>query len=364
MLVVINQISLALASNDIQVPPPTQPPQLVFACELATEPLQVLFSDPEVIMALSDLHAGVAISLIDLSQGRATVVRRLNQAGVPVTAWMALPKEQGYYLNADNEPQAVVRFADFQKWTAQNNLRWSAIGLDVEPNIQELGALRTGHKLRLAGTLIGRYFNLRRVFRAREAYAGLILQMQSAGYLVETYQFPFIADERKANSTLLERLFGIVDVRGNREVLMLYTSFNHTMDSAIIWKYGPEAQVVAVGSTESDPKSDAEFPPLGWDEFSRDLIVASHFSGTVGVYSLEGCVHRGFLPRLKSMTWNQTVAIPGDAMAKANRMRSRIQTALWIASNLPYFILASFFFATSLVWRRRARRRLAAMGRG
>jgi hypothetical protein len=31
--------------------------------------------------------------------------------------------------------------------------------------------------------------------------------------LVETHQFPFIADERRVHSTLLERLAGIVDVR-------------------------------------------------------------------------------------------------------------------------------------------------------
>jgi hypothetical protein len=31
--------------------------------------------------------------------------------------------------------------------------------------------------------------------------------------LVETHQSPFIADERRVHSTLLERLAGIVDVR-------------------------------------------------------------------------------------------------------------------------------------------------------
>jgi len=181
---------------------------------------------------------------------------------------------------------------------------------------------------------------------------------------VETYQFPFIIDEREARTTLLERLFGLVDVRGDREVLMLYTSFNHAMDSALVWKYGPEAQAIVVGSTKSDPATDARFPPLSWDELSRDLRVASHFSHTVGVYSLEGCVHQGFLPRLASMTWNQPVTIPAEAVRKVNLLRARIHTVLWIGSNLPYLVLAVFFAIGWWLGRRRMRRRSAAGGGG
>jgi hypothetical protein len=286
------------------------------------------------------------------------VIHRLNDAGVPVTAWMALPKEQGYYLNAGNEPQAAARFADFQRWTADNRLRWAAIGLDIEPNIQEFAAMRN-HKLKLVGTLLTRYFEAGRVHRARRAYAELVRQMQGQGYLVETYQFPFLVDERDAHTTLLERLFGLVDVRGNREVLMLYTSFNHSMDSAVVWKYGPEAQAIAVGSTKSNQETDAQFPPLNWDEFSRDLIVASHFSHTVGVFSLEGCVHQNFLPRLKSMNWNQPVTIPAAAAEKANRLRSRIHAVLWMGTNLPYFVLAIVVVVGWWIARRRRHRRLA-----
>ena len=139
---------------------------------------------------------------------------------------------------------------------------------------------------RLMGTLIRRCFDAGRVNRARAAYAALIARIQAAGYPVETYQFPFIADERKVHSALLERLFGIVDVRGDREVFMTYTSFNHAIDSALIWEYGPETQALAVGSTAGDAQPGARFAPLSWDEFSHDVMVARHFSPIVGVYSL------------------------------------------------------------------------------
>ena len=353
----------ANSSGDIQVSASAHPLHLGFACELATEPLEKLFADPAVVPDLQALHAEVSLALGDLSPGRASVVRRLNEADIPVTAWMALPAAQGYYVNAGNAPQAAARFAELEKWTAENGLRWAAIGLDIEPNIQEFAALRN-RRLRLAATLAERYFEFERIRKARREYAALIRQMQFRGYRVETYQFPFIIDEREARTTLLERLFGLVDVRGDREVLMLYTSFNHAMDSALVWKYGPEAQAIVVGSTKSDPATDARFPPLSWDELSRDLRVASHFSHTVGVYSLEGCVHQGFLPRLASMTWNQPVTIPAEAVRKVNLLRARIHTVLWIGSNLPYLVLAVFFAIGWWLGRRRMRRRSAAGGGG
>jgi hypothetical protein len=86
---------------------------------------------------------------------------------------------------------------------------------------------------------------------AKDSYAELIREMQGNRYTVETYQFPFIADERDVHSTLLERISGIVDIRADREALMLYTSFNPALDSALIWVYGPEAQAIALGSTKA-----------------------------------------------------------------------------------------------------------------
>ena len=82
---------------------------------MATGQLQSLFSGQDTVDDLKRLNAGVALSLADLSSGRADVVRKLNQAGIPVTAWLALPKEQGYYVNASNAPEAAARFAAFPK---------------------------------------------------------------------------------------------------------------------------------------------------------------------------------------------------------------------------------------------------------
>lgn len=50
-------------------------------------------------------------------------------------------------------------------------------------------------------------------------------QIRADGYKVESYIFPFIYDERRANSQLLELLLGLVDVTTvDTEVPLLYTS--------------------------------------------------------------------------------------------------------------------------------------------
>jgi hypothetical protein len=321
-------------ARQVHVTAPAKRPQLNFACQMETAALQSLFSDRTVISDLRRLDAAISLSLIDLSPGRAQVVRQLNSAGIPVTAWLALPGEQGYYLNASNAAQAEVRFTEFQKWTADSGLRWSGIGLDIEPNVQEFSSIG-----RAVSAALKRLFDPDTVTRARTAYEAFISRIQAAGYRVETYQFPFIADGRAVHSTLLERLFGIVDVRGDREVLMLYSSYNRAADSALIWQYGPFAQLIVVGVTVGDPAPDRRPGPLTWEELEHDVIVASHFSPVVGIYNLEGSVRRGLLPRLQTMDWTQPVNISADANRRVIRLRARIQAALWTLSRLPYFAL-------------------------
>jgi hypothetical protein len=338
-------------NKDVYVPGPGTRPQLMFACcDQGKEALSALFADPRVFADLMELHAGLAIPMNELSPDRAQLIHRLNEAGLPAIAWIVLPGEQGYYVNAYNAPETAHRFAEFEKWSKENDLRWNAVGLDIEPDFKEF----QWPKWRLASTLLRRGFEGGRVRAARQVYAALIHQMQAHGYRVQTYQLIFLADERKAHSTVLERLFGLVDVRGDEEVLMTYSNFNHKVGAAMVWSYGQGTQAVAVGSTLSSGNAalDAKYGPLNWEEFSRDVVVASHFSRQVGVYSLEGCVRQGFLPRLKAMDWNQGVEIPAAALARMHRFRAVVQGILWTASHLLYFGTVFLIVVIGLVRRR------------
>ena len=85
-------------------------PRLTFFCELEPDPLQTLISE-STITCLVDLKAHLSLGILDLSDPRAEVVKRLNSAGVPVTAWLLLPEEQGYWFNLDNVAQATAQMA-------------------------------------------------------------------------------------------------------------------------------------------------------------------------------------------------------------------------------------------------------------
>lgn len=351
----------APAAGDVRIEDKNAtPPYLVFACDRQTSELDSLFT-PQLISDLKELHAGIALSLEDLSPERAQMVQKLNAAGVPMMAWIVLPKDQGYYVNVSNAAQTAARFEEFDKWTHEYGLRWEEVGLDIEPTLNEYATL-TGHKGKLISLVLRRAFDSGRVNRAKEAYTALVRTMQSRGYPVQTHQLVFMAQERAAHTTLLERIFGLVDVRGDREVLMLYTSFSRQTGAALIWEYGPVAQTVAVGSTATsgDAATDAKNPPLNWEEFSRDLIVAHHFSSLVGVYSLEGCVRQGFIPKLKTMDWTQPVVIPAASLKAAAKFSKGMHAILWVGSHLLYIIAVFLLVFAWLVrvivrWRRRKR---------
>ena len=77
--------------------------------------MQALFADPATVAALRDLHAQVAVAIVDFSPERAQVVRFLNQQQIPVIAWMMLPTEEGPYFNADNAAEAPARNSPLSK---------------------------------------------------------------------------------------------------------------------------------------------------------------------------------------------------------------------------------------------------------
>ena len=288
-----------------------KPPMLTFFCELEAAPLRELFATPGVVEDLAALGAGVSLGLVDLGPERAQVVQRLNQEGIPVTAWLLLPMAQGYWFHAGNVEQATARYDDFRAWTLEHGLRWEGVGLDIEPDIRELRRWMEGG-WRQMGEILPRLVQGRRVRDARAAYVRLMERMRADGYRVDTYQFPVIVDERQSRSSLVQRLAGVLDLPADREVLMLYTSFLRPYGPAALWSYGPGSQSVAVGVTGGGVDLPGGFAPrpLDWAELSRDLRLAVRWTHDLHVFSLEGCVRQGFLTRLKTFDWDAPVDPP------------------------------------------------------
>ncbi len=331
-------------------------PVLTFACELEAQPLQELFANPEVIEFLQATRSTVSLGILDLSKERAAVVRRLNEAGVPVTAWLLLPKDQGYWFNLDNYPQAAARYGQFKSWSQGNGLRWARIGLDIEPDIRAMQMLSAR---RLAGLqrFLGSVLNTPRLVQGTRAYHNLVRQIHADGSSVETYQFPFIVDERQAGSSMMQRLAGLVDLpEADREILILYSSYTRPWGQGILWSYGAQAQGIGVGITGGGVQLEGmlDVRPLNWPELQTDLLLARKRCDTIFIFSLEGCVRQNFLPSLREFDWQQPVQIPYDAAQHVENIRGLFRRGLWLAARPAWvlFGLALMVSAVTLLTRR------------
>lgn len=298
-------------------------PHLRFFCELDATPLRELFARPEVVEDLRALGAGVTLGLRDLSDERAQVVRRLNEAGVAVGAWLLLPAELGYFATLDNAPHVGARYDAFRHWAQAHSLRFEAVGLDFEPDIRELEALSRAPAKTLWRWL-GRGRDARRHAGVREAYAALVSRMRADGFLVETYQLPLLHDDRRAGGTLLQRVLGVFDVGADREVFMLYTSLMGPFAPALLESLGRECRAIGLGSTGGGIDT---FPKLSWPELARDLRLAARCAEDLAIFSLEGCVEHGFLSRLRDFDFGAPVEVRRSHRLAAAAVRALLRAA-------------------------------------
>lgn len=309
------------------------PEKLTFFCELSSDKLTTLFSNPELYTQLRKLNATISLGIIDFSKERANIVHRLNEHNIPVIAWQLLRKEDGYWYNMDNVSQATMGYAEFLDWTSQYNLRWAGLGVDIEPDISEIHDL-LNIKFRIIPALFKRLYRKKYFDDACKEYHSLISRMQYDGYKVDSYEFLFMDDDRKAGSCILGRVLGVTDVPVNRRVLMLYSSFFRPYGAAVLCNYACGADSVAVGITGGG----VEFPgitsaPLNWDEFSRDLRLSRQACDDIHVFSLEGCVEQDFLQPLITFDWNSPVKQPQPMTFMLTIARFFSQLILWLTAH-------------------------------
>jgi len=337
------------------------PPRLTFFCELEPESLQAIF-DQQMISDLLAFRAGVSLGILDLSEQRAEVVRRLNQAGIPVTAWLLLPKEQGYRFNIDNASDAIHFYLAFQEWTARFGLCWTGVGLDIEPGLQEMSML-AANWMRLLPKVLKRSLEGKRFRNGQKAFGELVALIHTDGYPVESYQFPIVADERRVHSALLRRATGLVDLKVDREVWMLYSSYFRPNGAGLLGSYAPEAQAIALGSTGGGMQPGiGDQRPLNWDEFARDLRLAWYWKNDIYIYSLEGCVRQGFFERLKNFAWDQPILIPEESIARVDGMRWTFSSALWMVTHLLLLTAVTFGIGLAVLGIRKVVQRKQKIG--
>ncbi len=284
-------------------------------CEADSHQLSKVFTD-KTINDLAKIRARISLGLVDLSQERAEIVAKLNSRGIPVVAWLLLPKEKGYWFCSRNAEDAYERYQHFKKWTSVNSLKWDGIGIDIEPDIRnreyDNPSITSFVLIFLKNMITGR----KNIRDAQKRYDYLIKEMKNDDYLVESYLMPFVLDDRKVGSTTLQSLAGIINMHVDREVPMLYTSRFPMRTPAILKSYLHDATrlsnntdtngtAVAIGCTGGGINGDMH--PLSREEFLRDLGLTSNHISHIYIFSLEGCINHqeDLITTLIDHNWSQ-----------------------------------------------------------
>ena len=309
-------------------------PTLTFYCELESEPLTQLFTGSKLTNMLSKLDANISLGLLDLSAERAEVVKKFNRAKIPVTAWLLLDKDQGYWTSLDTIEETAIQYNMFKAWKSKYKLEFAAIGLDIEPRLNTVSAL--GKNIwSQSSDLVSRYLSGRQYTENLAMARALIQSIREDGFAVETYQFPTVVDERAARSNVLAKTLGIPPLSADREVLMLYSSFFPKYEDSILWSYAKQCQAVGVGSTGGGVVIEG-VPPLKtmrWIDLKRDLLLASKAVDHIYIFSLEGCVANNFMPRLLDLDWSTEVIPPDRSAMGISLVRKIGQGLLWALSH-------------------------------
>jgi hypothetical protein len=315
-------------------------PRLTYFVELSATRLQQLLARRGVLEGLERAGDALSVAMLDLSVERRDALRAAAARGIPLTAWLVVDVADGYWMTADNVHLVHRRYRELRAWARVQGLPFVAVGLDLEPPHADVQAIVDQGRSALLGLL-----SLRRSHRAlrhaAEQCTALVDEIRADGYRIETYQYPLVLDERRARSTLLQRTLGMVDVRADRDVLMLYASvLPAPLGDALIDAY-PDAEAIAVGVTGGGVSFLQRLlapRELDLERLLLNLRRARRYSDELYVFSLEGCVASGTFEAL--CVADLTAAVPasrlapvGGALRAALRLALRAE-ALW-ASGTP-----------------------------
>ncbi len=335
-------LALSLALTDVF----SKIPRLSFFCELRGKEFSELFADTALIQQLVDMNISLRVGLLDFNDERTVTIKKLNEAGIPMVAWLLLPEDEGYWFNMHNGDKAHNRYDDFRKWTTENNLKWEGIGIDLELDMND-ARLAVTNPWKLAWIIYKRLYDNKSLENGKEIYQKLVTRMEADGYSVESYLIPMIYNEREKGTTSFQKLFGLVDIKTGREIPMLYTSAMG--NPGIIPFYCTDRKPVGLGSTGGGVNIEGiELQALTWINLERDLLIASKLTDEIHIFCLEASVQKGFLDHIESLDFTRDAPVITVEIEKQRKMNRSINFFLTVL-NHPLLLTIVFFTLIGLI---------------
>lgn len=313
-------------------------PHLTFITELGAEELTDLLAKPGVLRTFTQSGHGISMGISQFDAARAAVVRQLTAEGIPVIARLLLPTSAGYWFNVENYPQAVAHYHTFRDWAREERLQFSGVAVDFEPSLRQLSGIRQLKPFSLYVRFRTAHSNA--LFPAAlDAYYDLGTEIRLDGFTLYSYILPVLIDDRRAGTTLLQRMMDLVDIPAEFEVLMCYSSllphgiFGSNIGGALIAEYGPFADALGIGviGNTYSASSGTGIPTatLSWDALVHDLQLAASFTENIHLFSLEGCIAQGYLSRLQEIDWSAPVTVPWRSRTQLRLLRLALTLILW-----------------------------------
>ncbi len=301
--------------------------QLTYMCDMPAAELADFFDD-KLIAHLGMHNVRICLAIRDLSSLRVALVQRFNSARIAVVAWIVRDEQQLLREYRMHDAALVsTRYGEFLQWSNLHGLGWDAVGIDIEPDIRE--AVRGGNQPSVdINTLVQRIADRWHIDEATAAYSHLVAQMRSDGFAVESYEIPFVRDDRVSGSTIARRLLGLPDFAADRTVIRLSSSNLRPYGPGLIATYAPESSSVLIGSIASDENN----RPLSQYELLRDLghvsacgVTQIYIADIQAVYAVPGLADMIVTQAGRP----QTLPPTDEFHHQVARMRAGMRALLW-----------------------------------
>lgn len=305
----------------------TQQPIVTYICNMSSHAMADFWRD-EVYAHLSINRMRICMAMRDTTDTRAAIVRQLNRHRIPVVAWI-VPEEQAANRDFRMHDAAAfqARYQHIHQWGVAHGLRWDAIGIDIEPDIRD--TIRFGDEPNVDyHTLIQRFGNRWHIEDATTTYQQIMARIHADGHTSESYEVPFVRDDRVSQSTVARRLLGLPDLAAHQTVVRLCSSTARPYGPGLITTYAPEYTAAIIGNVDA---GDNNNHPLSLVELMRDVAhVAACGVKHIYIAEMTHIFGLGWHEHIAQPTWlRQPLPVADETHRQVARMRAGLRALLW-----------------------------------
>ena len=194
-----------------------------------------------------------------------------------------------------------------------------------------------------------RLYDKTEIEKGRREYSQLIETMQHDGYMVESYYASFIKDETAIGNTAIQQATKFLDIKTDKEIPMLYSSFLGNPDG--YYKiYGADIGLKAVGVGSTGGGVDTTLPTLSYEQLVHDISIASKFADEVHIFSLEGCVQKGYLTRLSNQQFDDKIEFNQAQVQAVQKLQKFVKLVSNLLSYPTIFFLSIILIIAGIIW--------------